>query len=52
MLQKRNITGAKRGPKPLSRDQVTGAIIRPRDEEGNLIEKRENPEIIIKWQKT
>ena len=32
-------TGAKRGPKPLPRDPVTGAIIRPRDEEGNLIEK-------------
>ena len=32
-------TGAKRGPKPLPRDPVTGAIIRPRDEEGNLIVK-------------
>jgi hypothetical protein len=32
-------TGAKRGPKPLPRDPVTGAIIRPRDEEGNVIVK-------------
>ena len=32
-------TGAKRDPKPLPRDPVTGAIIRPRDEEGHLIVK-------------
>ena len=32
-------TGAKKKPgrKPMSRDPVTGAIIRPRDEEGNVI---------------
>ena len=36
-------TGAKRGPKPLPRDPVTGAIIRPRDEEGNLIVKTRKP---------
>ena len=30
-------TGAKRGPNPLPRDPITGAIIRPRDAEGNLI---------------
>ena len=29
-------TGAKRGAKPLPRDRVTDAIIRPRDEEENL----------------
>ena len=32
-------TGAKRGPKPLPRDPVTGKIIRPRDSDGNVIEK-------------
>jgi hypothetical protein len=36
-------TGAKRGPKPLPHDPVTGAIIRPRDEEGNLIVKTRKP---------
>ena len=30
-------TGAKTGPKPLPRDPVTGAVIRPRDADGNLI---------------
>ena len=32
-------TGAKRGLKPLPRDSVTGAIIRTRDAEVNLIVK-------------
>ena len=34
-------TGAKKKPgrKPMPRDPVTGAIIRPRDEEGNVIVK-------------
>ena len=36
-------TGAKRGPKPLPRDPVTSAIIRPRDEEENLIVKTRKP---------
>ena len=36
-------TGAKRGPKSLPRDPVTGAIIRPRDAEGNLIVKTRKP---------
>jgi hypothetical protein len=30
-------TGTRRGKKALPRDPVTGAIIRARDEEGNLI---------------
>ena len=30
-------TGAKRGPKPMPRDPVTGKIIRPVDVDGNLI---------------
>ena len=36
-------TGAKRGLKPLPRDPVTSAIIRPRDEEENLIVKTRKP---------
>ena len=36
-------TGAKRGPKKKPRDPVTGAIIRPRDEDGNLIVKTRKP---------
>ena len=36
-------TGAKRDPKLSPRDPVTGAIIRPRDEEGNLIVKTRKP---------
>ena len=36
-------TGAKRGPKPLPRDLVTGAIVRPRDADGNLIVKTRKP---------
>ena len=31
------VTGARRGQNALPRDPVTGAIIRARDEEGNLI---------------
>ena len=37
------ITGARRGQNALPRDPVTGAIIRPRDEEGNLIVKTRKP---------
>ena len=37
------ITRAKRSPKPLPRDPVTGAIIRPSGEEGNLIAKTRKP---------
>ncbi len=36
-------TGAKRGPKPLPRDPVIGAIVRPRDADGNLIVKTRKP---------
>jgi hypothetical protein len=42
-------TGAKRGPKPLPRDPVTGAIIRPRDADGNLIVKTRKPKINFKF---
>ena len=34
---KATTTGAKRGPKPLPRDPITDAIIRPRNSDGNLI---------------
>jgi hypothetical protein len=36
-------TGAKRGPKPLTRDPVTGMITRPCEGEGNLIAKTRKP---------
>ncbi len=53
LLNMDETTGAKRDPKPLPRDSVTGAIIRPHDEEGNLIVKtrkpRKNKEIAIKF---
>ena len=34
---KATTTGAKRDPKPLPRDPITDAIIRPRKSDGNLI---------------